>query len=147
MVALQEKRRRFCRTGTAWFTCTTQPQLYFLPILLLKTKVTIQKKERNKQQQQKTQTKTSNNKNTTLRYLNAAPHVNDAVLLPLAHRTVTCYFLCQHRTWTLVKCFESEPGTNFFFFASFPSLLLFVLKSFESTVSDWDIDVLLAGPL
>lgn len=33
------------------------------------------------------------------------------------------------------------------FFASFLSLLLFVLKPFGSTVSEWDIDVLLAVPL
>lgn len=101
---------------------------------------------KNKSNYPKKRKKWTTTKNTTLWYLNTALGVNDAVLLPLAHRTVSCYFLCQHRTWTLVKCFESEPGTNFFF-ASFPSLFLFVLKSFESTVSDWDIDVLLAGPL
>lgn len=115
VVALQEKRCRYCRAGTEWFTCTTQPQLYFLPILLLNTKVTSQQQQQQQQKKKQTNRKTKQNKKN-LQYLNTALGVSDVVLLPLAHRIVSCYFLCQHRTWTPVKCFEFEPGRNFLSF-------------------------------
>lgn len=71
---------------------------------------------------------------------------NDAV--PRLCDCVLHFDLRQHKTLTLVKCFEFEPGTNFFFFLVLPSLSLTCFYSFlkmlKSAVFDWYIDVLSA---
>lgn len=51
---------------------------------------------------------------------------------------------CQHKTLTLIKCFEFKPETKFSCLF-FPPLFLFVLKPDESAVLEWCSDMLSAA--